>query len=169
MGGDTTIANLLQVLSYSHIWHQRDDKGRPLHKFDKQLIVSLIEECRDSPVKFKVASEIYGSFILSVEGGKLVANEEWAERSLEAFRRGLEAGLDPAYWNGIKGSMPQSILTTDEAKRFTAKAKGRLSAQHRTFFLLDPLVGTRFDRWTERKLTALPIAEPSQLVAANAE
>ncbi|MFT4555584.1 MAG: serine/threonine protein kinase [Planctomycetaceae bacterium] len=169
LGGDTTIANLLQVLSYSHLWHERDDEGRPLHKFDKHLIVSLIEECRDSPVKFKVASELYGSFVMSLEGGKLVANEEWAERSIEAFRRGLEAGLDPAYWNGIKGSMPQSILATDEAKLFTAQAKGRHSAQHRTFFLLDPIIGTRFDRWTERKLTAVPVAGPSQLMATNAD
>lgn len=167
--GDPTIANLLQVLAYSRIWQQRDDAGRPKYQFDKQRMINLIEECRDSPAKFKVASEMYLEFAISIEGGKIVINEEWAEQSVEAFQRGLKVGLDPAYWNGIKDLMPQSILATDEAKLFTAQAKGRLSAQHRTFFLLDPIIGTRFDRWTERKLTAVPEAEPSQLVATNAD
>ena len=167
--GDSTIANLLQVLSYSYIWQRKGSNGKRLHQFDHQRLVDLIEESRDIPAKFKVASESYIGFAYAIQDGKRVFDEEWAQRSVAAFRRGLEVGLDPAYWNGIKDSIPQSILATEEAKQFTEQSKGRRSSQHRTFYLLDPLEGTRFDRWTERKLTVGPVAKPSNFVAANTD
>ena len=168
-GGDTTIANVLEVFSYSYIWQRRGPRGKPLHKFDEPLLASLIAECRDVPAKFKVTSDVYIGMAHTIASKDAALKEVWMQRSLAAFRQGLEVGLDPANWNGIKDLMSPSILETEEAKRFTAQAEGRRSTQHRTLYLLDPLVGTRFDRWTERKLTTGPIARPASLVAANAD
>jgi len=167
IGGDTTIANLLLVLSYNNVWQRRDKQGQRSQKFDYQRLVNLIDECEDIPAKFKVASEIYLGFATMVARNDQAAESMWAQRSLAAFRRGLEVGLDPAYWWGINGLMPPSILETKEAKELAALADGRRSTQHRTFYLLDPVVGTRYERWTERKLTANIPAESSSLVAAS--
>lgn len=158
MGGDKTIPNLLLVYCYFNIWQRRDVKtGKRIHEFDDQLLVSMIEECRDVPAKYKVASEVYLGMSYVLKG--LAQNEidEWRRRSFDAFRRGVDVGLDPAYWSGISHSMPPSIMELEDARRFTDQAGGTRPTQHRTFYLRDPLVGTRFDRWTERKLTVGPI------------
>jgi serine/threonine protein kinase len=169
IGGDTTIANLIQIWSYTKIWQRRGPKGKPIQRFDDQLLISQIEECADVPAKFKVASGLYIGVSCYLGRRDQAVKEEWAQRSLAAFRRGIDVGLDPAYWNHISGLMPQSILDTDEAKQFALQAAGRRSTQHRTFYLLDPIAGTRFDRWTERKLTSGPIAKRSNLVATNTD
>lgn len=168
-GGETTIANVLQVLSYSYIWQRRGPRGKPIQKFDEPLIASLLAECRDVPAKFKVASDVYIGMAHTIARNNAALKEEWIQRSFAAFQRGLEVGLDPANWNGIRNLMSESILQTEEAKQFTEQAAGRRSTQHRTLYLLDPLVGTRFDRWTERKLTTGPIAKPASLVASSAD
>ena len=168
-GGDPTIANVLQVLSYSYVWQRRGPRGKPIQKFDEPLIASLLAECRDVPAKFKVASDVYIGLAHTIARKDAALKEEWMQRSFAAFRQGLEVGLDPANWNGIKNLMSESILQTEEAKQFTEQAAGRRSTQHRTLYLLDPLVGTRFDRWTERKLTTGPIGKPASLVASNAD
>jgi serine/threonine protein kinase len=169
MGGDTTTANLILAYAYSMIWQRRGDRGKRIHKFDDQLLISLIEDCSDVPAKYKTASEIYITLprILAVKDP--AAKAEWAQSSFDAFRRGVDLGLDVAYWNGLKIFMPESILATEEAKQFTEQADGRRSVQHRTLYLLDPLHGTGFDRWTERKLTTSRPAKPTNLVAAAAE
>jgi tetratricopeptide (TPR) repeat protein len=166
MGGDTTVANLLQVYAYSYIWQRGANRKKTGDNYDEQLLVSLIEECSDVPAKFKVASEIYVRFARSLKGIDSAAKEEWAQRSLAAFRQGLDVGLHPAYWNGIKNSMPQSILESEEAKQFTREAEGLRSRLHRTFYLLDPITGTRLDRCTERKLTVGPALKISTIIAA---
>jgi tetratricopeptide (TPR) repeat protein len=138
MHGDTTVANLIQAYSYLNLWQQRDANGkRP--KFDDQLLVNLIEECSDIPAKFKVASEVYlgTAYILGVNDP--AAQDEWAHLSLAAFRRGLEFGLDPAYWNGIKDLMPQSILDTEEAKQFTEQGEGQNSIEPSIFSIRLPV------------------------------
>lgn len=166
MGGDTTSANLLQAYSYSYIWQRGENRRKQGDNFDEQLLVNLIEECPDVPAKFKVASEMYLSFAYSLKGIDSAEKEEWAQRSFAAFRRGLDVGLHPAYWNGIKDLMPQSIRDLEEAKQFTKQVEGQRPTQHRTFYLLDPITGTRFDRWTERNLTVRPAPKTSTIVAA---
>ncbi len=154
MGGNTTTANLILNSVYYQLWLQRDETGKYKYDFDAQYLVKLIDECDDVPAKFRVASEIYIGIgqVLAQRNKDPATKQEWAKRSVAAFRQGLEVGLHPAYWNGIKNSMPQSILDSEEANQFAAQAAGPGPTQHRTFYLLDPIVGTRFDRWTARKL-----------------
>lgn len=169
MGGDTTTANLILSYVYTMVWQRRGARGKRIHKFDDQLLVSLIEDSSEVPAKYKTASELYGTFTRIVAGNDPAAKAEWAQSAFDAFRRGVEVGLDVAYWNDIRIFMPESILETEEAKQFTAQADGQRSTQHRTLYLLDPLHGTNFDRWTERKLTNNRQPKSSSLIAAAAE
>lgn len=169
MGGDTTTANLILTYVYTMVWQRRGARGKRIHKFDDQLLVSLIEDCSDVPAKYKTASELYVTFTRIVAGNDPAAKAEWAQSAFDAFRRGVDVGLDVAYWNNLKIFMPESILATEEAKLFTAQAAGQRSTQHRTLYLLDPLHGTNFDRWTKRKLTNNRRPKSSSLIAAAAE
>jgi serine/threonine protein kinase len=169
MGGDTTTANLILAYSYSMIWQRKGERGKRIHKFDDQLLVSLIEDCSDVPAKYKTASEIYSTLPRILAGNDPAAKAKWAQSSFDAFRRGVDVGLDVSYWNSIKIFMPESILATAQAKQFTEQAAGRRSTQHRTLLLLDPLHGTGFDRWTGRKLTTIRPASSPKLIAAAAE
>ena len=169
MGGDTTTANLILAYAYSMIWQRRGARGKRIHKFDDQLLVSLIEDCSDVPAKYKTASELYVTFTRIVAGNAPVAKAEWAQSAFDEFRRGVDVGLDVAYWNNLKIFMPESILETEEAKQFTEQADGRRSTQHRTLYLLDPLHGTKLERWTERKLTNNRRPKSSSLIANATE
>lgn len=169
MGGDTTTANLILAYTYSMIWQRRGARGKRIHKFDDQLLVSLIEDCSDVPAKYKTASELYVTFTRIVAGNDPVAKAEWAQSAFDAFRRGVDVGLDVAYWNNLKIFMPESILETEDAKQFTAHAEGQRATQHRTLYLLDPIHGTNFDRWTGRKLTNNRRPKSSSLIADATE
>lgn len=166
MDGDTSAADLLLARVYVRVW-QRTVRGKPIHKFDTQLLENLIEGCDDSPMKSFVACRVYA--MLSVRFGPTdpKAGDEWATRSLSALLRGCELGLSPNYWHNIKYSMPAHLLASDEVKRIQKVAEPISPSQHFTFFVLDPFIGTRLERWTGRKLRPDEDAELNSLVAAT--
>lgn len=168
MGGDTSTANLILVRAYPMVW-QRRVRGKPAHTFDEQLLVSLIEQSTDSPAKFFVASQIYASFVRRLGRNDPEVAELWGNRALMAIKQGCELGLDPASWNGVRRSLPESVLNSPLAAQFDDVPEERAAPQHRAFFLLDPLVGSRFDRYTERKLTADDLQPIAKLVAVADE
>ena len=167
MSGDTSTANLILVRAYAMVW-QRRVRGKHIHQFDDQLLLKLIEECEDSPAKFLVASQIYVSFVRRFGQNDPSVADMWGQRTLAAIRQGCELGLDPAYWNGIRRSLPESALKSPEAAQFAGVPEERAAPQHRSFFLLDPLVGSRLERYTERKLTVNDAPAPDSLVATAA-
>ena len=168
MGGDTSTANLILVRAYPMVW-QRRVRGKYIHKYDEQLLITLIEECEDSPAKYLVASQIYVSFVHRFGKDDPNIADNWGKRALDAMKRGCELGLDPAYWNGIRRSLPESILNSPAAAQFASVPAERVAPQHRSFFLLDPLIGSRLERCTDRKLTSKAASGSESLVATTAK
>lgn len=117
MGGDTSIANLILVRAWPMVW-QRRVRGKRIHEFDHQLLVSLIEQSRDCPAKFYVAAQIYASFVRRLGRNDPAVAELWGYRALMAISQGCELGLDPASWNGIRRSLPESVLNSPQAAQF---------------------------------------------------
>ncbi|MDA1164484.1 MAG: protein kinase [Planctomycetota bacterium] len=166
MGGDTSIANLILVRAYPMLWQQRE-KGKPIYDFDEQLLIKLIEDSGDSRARSFTAAQVYALLAGMFGREDPDIKDEWAQRSLSEFSHGCELGLDLAYWNGIKHAMSDSVLKSQEAKKFAGVPGDRFPAQHKTFFLLDPIVGTRLERCVDKKLAAKIAVEPEGLVAAS--
>ena len=163
MTGDTSAADLLLARLYVRIW-QRRINGKPIYKFDTELLVNLIEGCEDSPMKSFAASRVY-SKLSGIFGPKdPKAGEEWAMRSLSAFSRGCDLGLSPNYWHGIKDPMLEHLLALDEVKRIQEVAGTSSPSQHFTYFVPDPFVDTRLERWTGRKLRP---DQPNSVIAVT--
>lgn len=151
MGGDTSIANVVLAQCYTMVW-QRRVKGKLIHHFDDQLLENLVIESRDSPATSLLGSQLYALLANRYGRHDPVAREQWARKSLNLFSRGCDLGLAPTYWNAIKHVMPESLLATEAGQRFAEVPSDRRSRQHLSLFLMDPFVGTRFERWTGRKL-----------------
>lgn len=145
MEGDTSAANLILVKTYPKIWLRRVN-GKEVHKFDAKLIVSLIEECPEGPARALTAAITY-SMLASRLGrkGDEDAKVYWAKKSHAEFTRGCALGLNPAYGNGIK-----HVRLYSEAP--LGDGDNSILIQHRGFYLLDPLIDTRFERCTEDRL-----------------
>lgn len=148
MGGDTTAANLILLRAYPRFWQKRD-KGKANHRFDTQLLISLIEECPESPAKSLAAATLYSGLVSRFGRDDAAAKARWAQETLAAFTRGCDLGLDPNYWKWVKHVMPESASPPSEY------SSDPPLMQHRVFYLLDPVVDTRFERCIEPALSPI--------------
>lgn len=128
MGGDTSTANLILAGTYVKLWLRRG-KGKIGPEVDTDLLVSLLDECPESPVRSRTAGILYTHLAALLGRNDAAAKAHWTQRSLIEFTRGRELGLNPKFteWN----------LSTESL------------AQLRLFYLRDP----RFERCVERTLS----------------
>ena len=143
MGHDTSIANLILVRAYQMKWRQRI-KGEKRPEFDTELLVNLIEECKESPARSHTAAIFYSSLASRFGRTDESVRSHWTKKAQSEFARGCELGLDPSYADDIKHVNRELITAIQHSPKSTL--------QHRVFYLLDPLTGTRFERCTEQSL-----------------
>lgn len=164
MDADDPIVKLLLARAYIRAWQQKIP-GTQVDQFDAPRLVRLIESCEDSVMKSFVACRVYGMMANKFGRQDPKIGEEWARRSLAAFSRGCELGLSHAYWRDIRTAMPASLLESDECQEFEARAGNLMPIQHSAFFIVDPFIGSRLERWTGRKLLAKNEIESNSLIA----
>lgn len=143
MGHDTSIANLILVRAYQMKWRQQI-KGEKRPEFDTELLVNLIEECKESPARSHTAAIFYSSLASRFGRTDESVRSHWTKKAQSEFARGCELGLDPSYADDIKHVNRELITAIQHSPKSTL--------QHRVFYLLDPLTGTRFERCTEQSL-----------------
>jgi len=151
-GGDTSEANFLLAQQYWLVCQFRG-KGELAQELDTEHLVKLIDECPESPKRSLAASQLYAALAMKFEASDDDAKRHWAQRSLSEFTRGCELGLNPGYWDSIKHVIPESV-TLRSLKIEDQSPDGSIINQHRIVYMLDPMIGTRFERCVERTLVS---------------
>lgn len=143
---DTAIATLLLARARSKLSSQNLTEN-----FPHETLTGLIEECPASPARSVTAAIMYSSIASkSRSQGDDSAVSYWSQKAAAELHRGCELGVSPAFWDWIKHAMPDSASPPPGYNPNESVDP----AEYRALYLLDPLVGTPFERYTQRDLAA---------------
>lgn len=147
----------------------------------EQKFEHLMRQCRPSPLRSFTQAQIEHACCvayhhLAASGLSAEQDSAWLQRSravVSAYDEAVEQGISPHCWRIVSQKLHAGVVDTDRYRKLAGRflVPGRdwaLGEQHRRAFLLDPVVGTQYERWTSASAGLIPEV-PSDLTGKDIE
>lgn len=88
--------------------------GTPLGADATDRIERLLDECPRGIERGMIGADICAALGVMQGPSDATAHVRWSERAVDEFRSGVQHGLDPQFWKGLRGVLDQTVAEASE-------------------------------------------------------